>query len=222
MPYVYDYPRPMVTVDIFLLRFTGDALETLLIQRKHPPFEGMWALPGGFIEMEEKPLDSAHRELAEETGLGHIPLFPLGFAGDPGRDPRGRTITLIYGGILSPPFPQTTAGDDARRAEWFSLTQLPSLAFDHREIIENSLDEIRNRALWNAYALLFLPERFTRSDLEKLSLHLFETKEPGEMMLRFARKRKWVEETGEGGFCRLTAEVTILSSTFRENLPAWM
>ena len=136
MPYTYPYPRPMVTVDILLLRNGKSGDEVLLIQRKNPPFAGKWALPGGFIDENESLEDAARRELQEETGISGLPLTQLHAFGDPGRDPRGHTITIVYGAILPPTHPvKLAAGDDARKAAWFALDQLPPLAFDHAKII---------------------------------------------------------------------------------------
>ncbi|MFZ0391513.1 MAG: NUDIX hydrolase [Calditrichia bacterium] len=171
MSFTYDYPRPMVTADIYLLRKAEDALQLLLIQRQNEPFRRQWALPGGFIEIEEKLMTSALRELREETGLKDLPLRPLLSAGDPGRDPRGRTITIVYAGIPAPPFPRAVAGDDAGKARWFNLQQLPELAFDHAQICRSALEEIRFRAIWQLWLLMFLPETFTMETvLQTLSL----------------------------------------------------
>jgi 8-oxo-dGTP diphosphatase len=126
----------MVTVDILLLRKGKSSDEVLLIQRKNPPFADMWALPGGFVDENESLEDAAKRELREETGISDLPLQQLHAFGDPGRDPRGHTITIVYGAILPPEHPVTlAAGDDARNADWFPLGQLPPLAFDHAKII---------------------------------------------------------------------------------------
>lgn len=118
---------------------TADALlvvgnEVLLIQRKHGPFEGHWALPGGFVEVGERIPDAAHRELQEETGISGFVMKEFGTYGDPGRDPRGRVVSVIYW-IRLPEKPRSTAGDDAADARWYSFDQLPQLAFDHAQIL---------------------------------------------------------------------------------------
>jgi len=141
MLYTYEYPRPMVTVDIFLLKKQGDSPQVLLIQRGGEPFKGKWALPGGFVRMDEDIEAAAHRELREETGLQNIPLRQLGTYGAPGRDPRGRTITIVYGGEIPAGQPaQPSAGSDARNARWFPIDSLPELAFDHAKIIRECLE----------------------------------------------------------------------------------
>jgi len=138
MTYKYEYPRPMITVDILLFRYSKSDLEILLIQRKQPPFKNQWAFPGGYAKIEERLLDAAVRELMEETGVQADYLFPLHYADDPRRDPRGRTISFIFGGIVPPPFPEIRGGNDASRAAWHSLMNLPKLAFDHNDIVRRS------------------------------------------------------------------------------------
>jgi 8-oxo-dGTP diphosphatase len=128
----YAYPRPALTVDAVLVARTPTP-QVLLIQRKHPPFAGHWALPGGFVE-ENEPLEHAcRREVLEETGLACEQLHQLIAMGDPGRDPRGWTISVVFLGELNTPHP--IAGDDAERAEWFPWENLPPLAFDHAAIL---------------------------------------------------------------------------------------
>lgn len=139
--FCYDYPRPAVTVDIVV--FSSDTLDVLLIQRKHPPFEGHWALPGGFIEMEETLETSARRELAEETGVTDVALTEVGAFGAPSRDPRGRVITIAYATVIEKSTLNVKAGSDASEVGWFPNTELPELAFDHTEIIQKALERIK-------------------------------------------------------------------------------
>lgn len=138
--YTYAYPRPMVTVDAVV--FAGDtaAPQVALIRRKNEPFAGCWALPGGFVDMEEPLETAAARELAEETGLRDVPLKQFFTFGDVGRDPRGRNIAVAYLGRLPAPVPMR-AGDDAGEAAWFSVQALPRLAFDHDRIITLALKQ---------------------------------------------------------------------------------
>src|SRR6056297_2328876 len=137
MSYTYKYPRPSVTTDCLI--FTKQTVqEILLIERKNPPFEGKWALPGGFVEIDEDLEESAKRELQEETGLTNISLYQLQTFGKPGRDPRGRTISVAYYGFITSEGEKqkAIAGSDAKNVNWFDLNHLPSLAFDHDEIIQ--------------------------------------------------------------------------------------
>lgn len=127
----------MVCVDCII--FSGDCEKILLIQRGQEPFQNMWALPGGFIEMDETLAESAARELEEETGLRNIPLIQLAVFGDPDRDPRGRVISVVFWAKVNASEVKISAGSDAALAQWFDLECLPELAFDHREIIESAI-----------------------------------------------------------------------------------
>jgi 8-oxo-dGTP diphosphatase len=133
------YVRPMLTVDVVVL--TQAAVRSLvLIQRAHAPFAGDWALPGGFVEEGERLADAAPRELAEETGLrtGFMPLRLLGVYDTPGRDPRGWTVSVVY--LTTAPVELPVRGaDDAAEARWFHPDALPTLAFDHAQIIADAL-----------------------------------------------------------------------------------
>ncbi len=141
--YCYDYPRPSVTVDIVLLTDAFPHPKILLIRRKNPPFEDLWALPGGFLEMDETLEESALRELNEETNISDVELTQVGTFGHPDRDPRGRVITIAYVGIINSEQQKVVAGSDAAEVAWFSTLDLPHLAFDHSEIIEKALEGLK-------------------------------------------------------------------------------
>ncbi len=141
--YVYEWPRPMVTADAVVFVFFDGKPKLLLIQRKHEPFKDRWALPGGFIEMDEDLPDSAARELTEETGLTGVPLEQLHTFGKPGRDPRGRTITVAYFGVAEKNWDQIKAADDAANVDWFDIDHLPPMAFDHNEIARCAIERLK-------------------------------------------------------------------------------
>jgi 8-oxo-dGTP diphosphatase len=135
------YPRPMLTVDVVVLT-AGEPPDVLLIQRRNPPFQERWALPGGFVEEREPVASAAPRELAEETGLNVAGLELLGVYDTPGRDPRGWTVSVVY--LARVAAPEAVAGaDDARDARWFSAEELPDLAFDHGLILADALADAR-------------------------------------------------------------------------------
>lgn len=143
--YVYEWPRPMVTVDAAVFAFFDGRPRILLIQRKHEPYKDRWALPGGFIEMDEDLPAAAARELAEETGLSAVALEQLRTFGRPGRDPRGRAITVVYFGLMDHCEQQVKAADDAANVDWFDIDRLPSLAFDHGEIVACAIERLRQK-----------------------------------------------------------------------------
>ncbi len=134
MAYTYSFPRPAVTVDIIIFRQSGTDHEVLLIKRGNDPYKGKWALPGGFVDQDEPLEVAAGRELREECGLSGILLTQMHAFGNPGRDPRGHTVSVVYVGYL-PVGAEAKAGDDASEAEWFKLNDLPELAFDHIEVV---------------------------------------------------------------------------------------
>ena len=135
MTYIYDYPRPAVTADIIIFKIIKNLRSVLLIERKHPPFEGMWALPGGFLDMDETLEEAALRELQEETGITGVELKQFHTFSKVNRDPRHRTITTVFIGYANATI-TPVAGDDAANAQWFPINKLPSLAFDHGEVME--------------------------------------------------------------------------------------
>ncbi len=140
--FCYDYPRPSVTTDCVLFARTEDDLKVLLIERKFEPYKGKWAFPGGFLNMDEDIETGAKRELYEETGLQNVELQQLHTFGDIGRDPRGRVISVVYFAVIELDNHKAKAGDDAEKAEWFSVKNLPELAFDHSKILDFALNKI--------------------------------------------------------------------------------
>jgi 8-oxo-dGTP diphosphatase len=139
--YTYNYPKPSVTTDCILLKKNAHT-EILLIKRKHDPFMGKWALPGGFVEIDEDLEEGAKRELIEETGIENIQLTQFKTYGKPGRDPRGRTISVVYSGYVEEQKNDIKAGDDAAEVSWFDLGKLPALAFDHKFILEEFIAQL--------------------------------------------------------------------------------
>lgn len=140
--YTYDYPMPAVTVDVAVLRLV-EVPEILLIQRKDPPFKDCWALPGGFMEIEETLEEAARRELEEETGIKAGELIRFDTYDKPGRDPRGRTISQVFVLVWKESMGEPRAGSDAADLSWFDLNELPDLAFDHDVIIRDVISMIK-------------------------------------------------------------------------------
>ena len=140
MAYSYDYPRPAVTADCIVMTRETDP-KVLLIERGHEPFIGCWAFPGGFMNMDETTEQCAIRELEEETGLKVTDIQQLGAYSKVDRDPRGRTITVAYLAFVDKPLP-VKGQDDAAKAQWFSVKELPKLAFDHENIMMDALKRL--------------------------------------------------------------------------------
>jgi 8-oxo-dGTP diphosphatase len=130
--YIYEWPRPMVTVDAVVFNTSGDRPKILLIKRGNEPFKGQWAFPGGFVNMDEELETAISRELAEETGLTSVKLEQLHTFGKCGRDPRGRNITIVFIGVTKNS--KIKSGDDATDARWFSTDDLPQMGFDHNDV----------------------------------------------------------------------------------------
>jgi 8-oxo-dGTP diphosphatase len=137
MSYSYEYPRAALTVDCVVVGVAEDALKVLLVRRGRPPFEGCWALPGGFVNLDETLEDAARRELHEETGvdLTHTAIEQLGAFDALDRDPRERTISIVHLAFVKVSDHPLRAGDDASDAAWFPLADLPELAFDHAHVL---------------------------------------------------------------------------------------
>lgn len=143
MPYTYDYPRPAFTVDAIVFRKKEENYEVLLIKRKHDPFKGMWAFPGGFMDMDETAEHAVLRELREETGLTGVELRQLRTVSKVDRDPRGRTVSLVFYGFATPGQSGVEGADDASDAQWFAVNDLPPMAFDHDDIVNYAISYLK-------------------------------------------------------------------------------
>jgi 8-oxo-dGTP diphosphatase len=144
--YVYEWPRPMVTVDAAVFGLFGDRPRMLLVKRKNDPYAGKWAIPGGFIGIDEELEDAVARELKEETGLTGVALEQMHTFGTVGRDPRGRQITVCFMGIITQGQDKIKGGDDAAEAQWFDIDKLPpDMAFDHDRVSQFAIRELQKR-----------------------------------------------------------------------------
>ena len=172
-PYCYEWPRPGVTVDIVLFTVAGALndlrLQVLLIERDEPPWRGQWALPGGFVRENEDLPAAALRELEEETGIPEAILEQVEAVGTPGRDTRGHVITVVYVGLIAGDRHQLVARGDARAARWFDVRELPTLAFDHAELLQRGLRHLQRRLREEPVCFELLPETFTLSELQALT-----------------------------------------------------
>jgi 8-oxo-dGTP diphosphatase len=155
-----------VTVDIVIFTLREGSLQVLLVKRGVPPFEGQYAIPGGFIREDESLEEAALRELHEETGVRNVFLEQLYTFGDPKRDPRGRVITVAYYALITSDKLSLVAGADAAEAQWFPASGVPPLAFDHKSILDYALERLRNKLEYTTVGFQLLPEKFTLGELQ--------------------------------------------------------
>lgn len=174
--YTYDYPRPALTVDAVVFGVDLGVLKVLLIRRGIEPFSGMWAIPGGFVRMNESTEQAVARELKEETGLKNIFLEQLYTFSDPKRDPRERVVSVSYFALVSPAELKVVAGSDAAEVGWFPVhtdrydaaaLEVP-LAFDHVQILQVALARLRAKVRYQPVGFELLPRDFTLGELQVL------------------------------------------------------
>ncbi len=167
--YNYEYPRPALTVDCIVFGLDAELeLKVMLIQRNIPPFQGQWAIPGGFVRMDETLEAAALRELQEETGIQDVYLEQLYTFGDLGRDPRDRVVTVAYYALINLVEQKIQAATDARDAYWFPLSKIPQLAFDHAQILQTAIARLRGKIRYEPIGFELLPKNFTLPQLQKL------------------------------------------------------
>lgn len=164
----YKYPRPALTVDCVIFGLDDEELKVLLIERGLEPFEGRWAIPGGFVIPGESVDDAARRELLEETGLKNIFLEQLYTFGRPDRDPREHVVSVAYYALTNLSGHQVQADTDARSAAWFAVHDVPELAFDHDEILEMALRRLQGKVRYQPIGFELLPRKFTLTQLQRL------------------------------------------------------
>ena len=181
----YEFPRPALTVDIVVFALDEDDLKVMLIERDLEPFAGRWALPGGFVRVEETLDEAARRELLEETGLKDIYLEQLYTFGEVQRDPRERVVTVAYYALVNLEGHQVRASTDARNAAWFGMGDLPDLAFDHETILDTALDRLRGKVRYQPIGFELLPDKFPLRSLQ----HLYEVVLDRELDKRNFRKK---------------------------------
>lgn len=174
--YTYDYPRPAMTSDAVVLTFNGKEIEILLIQRGQEPFKGFWALPGGFMKMDETIEECTIRELREETGIDNPYLTQFKVFSSVDRDPRGRVVTVASYALIKKE--NLTAGDDADNADWFTIPQTNELqlAFDHEEIIREAFNRLREDIHFRPVGFELLDDEFTMAQLQRIYEQILNTK----------------------------------------------
>jgi 8-oxo-dGTP diphosphatase len=171
----YEFPRPALAVDAVVFGFDEGDLKVLLIQRELAPFAGTWALPGGFVRVEESLEDAVRRELQEETGLERVFLEQLFTFGETERDPRERVVSVAYYGLVKLSDHRIRAATDARNVAWFAAAETPSLAFDHDRILETALERLKGKVRYQPVGFELLAPKFTLSQLQHLYEAILET-----------------------------------------------
>lgn len=166
LKYCYKYPHPSVTTDCVIFGFDGTQLRVLLVERGVEPFKGKWALPGGFLRMDESAEQGAKRELWEETGLSTAYINQFYTFTAPDRDPRERVITIAFYALVR--MQEVKGGDDAANAQWFALDDVPALAFDHDQILRRATKELRQQIHFEPVGFELLSNEFTIKELQLL------------------------------------------------------
>jgi 8-oxo-dGTP diphosphatase len=185
MPYTYQYPRAALTVDCVVFGYDEGELKVLLIERGLEPFKGRWALPGGFVRVEETLDEAARRELEEEAGLKNVFLEQLYTFGAVDRDPRERVVSVAYYALVKLSDHRVKAATDAANAAWFPISKIPKLAFDHAEILAVALARLKGKVRYEPIGFELLPPKFTLSQLQ----HLYEAVLGAALDKRNFRKR---------------------------------
>jgi len=195
----YEYPRPALTVDcvVFGCDLEAERLDVLLIRRGREPFKGSWALPGGFVLADESLDDAAARELAEETGVERVYLEQLYTFGAPGRDPRGRVVSVAYYALVKPSDYKAIADTDAADAAWHPISDLPELAFDHADILDAAYQRLSAKVRYQPVGFELLPERFTLSQLQGLYEIILQKEVDKRNFQRKIHRMGILRETGE-------------------------
>lgn len=168
MAFTYQYPHPAVTTDVVVFTIQDSALKVLLVMRGGEPFKGSWALPGGFIKMDEDLETGALRELREETGVKDVYIEQLATFGAVNRDPRERVITVAYYALIPSEKLVLKAATDADATAWFAINKLPTLAFDHKEILTLARKRLSAKIDYSTLAFQFLPDLFTLTDVQSV------------------------------------------------------
>ncbi len=166
--YQYEYPRPALASDCVIFGFDGGDLKVLLTEREKEPFKNKWALPGGFVFIEETTEECAKRILHEKTGIKNVFVEQLFTFSEIDRDPRERIVSVSYYALVNTYQYELIAGRDTLKTEWFALSDLPKLGFDHAKIIKMALQRIKGKVNYQPIGFELLNEKFTLSQLQQL------------------------------------------------------
>ena len=194
--YTYKYPHPSVTTDCVIFGFDGKDLNILLVERGLEPFKGSWALPGGFLKMDETVEECAKRELMEETNVSNVFLEQFHTFSAVDRDPRERVITVAFYALVKPSDYEVIGGDDAAQAEWFNQNELPPLAFDHEDVLNMAKDCLKEKLRTKPIAFKLLNDKFSMTELQTLYEVILDTKYDRRNFYRKALSSGFLSEEG--------------------------
>ncbi len=195
--YSYDYPHPAVTTDVVIFSIRDNQLKLLLIKRGGNPYQGKWALPGGFVNPDESLDDGARRELREETGLSGVFLEQLYTFGNPERDPRERVITVAYYALISSDQISLCAATDAEAVGWFAMDEFSELAFDHEKIVAMAHERLAAKLDYSTLAFQFMPSEFTLTALQSVYEIILQEEIDKRNFRKWVLALEKIEETGE-------------------------
>jgi 8-oxo-dGTP diphosphatase len=194
--YQYDYPHPAVTTDVVIFSIRDNDLKLLLIKRGGTPFKGKWALPGGFVRLDESLEEGARRELQEETGLSGVYLEQLYTFGEPQRDPRERVITVAYYALIPSEQVSLCAATDAEAVGWFDMDELPPLAFDHTKIVRMAHERLAAKLDYSTIAFQFMGPEFTLTELQSVYEIILQDDIDKRNFRKWVLAMEKIEETG--------------------------
>lgn len=186
-----------ISVDSVIFGYTEGKLKVALIERKKPPFVGLWVIPGGFMENDETVEETAVRELEEETGIKDVYLEQFHVFSKLGRDPRGRTITVAFFALINADKSELVATEDAAKAKWWPAYSLPPLAFDHEEIYPKALEALRRAIKTKPLAFELLPKYFTLTQMQNLYEEIFHIKIDKRNFRKKIAKLEFIKDTGK-------------------------
>ncbi|WP_455387568.1 NUDIX hydrolase [Petrachloros mirabilis] len=195
--YQYEFPHPAVTVDIVIFTIRDGELKLLLVRRAGEPYRRKWALPGGFVRMEESLDQAARRELEEETGVSGVFLEQLYTFGEPDRDPRERVITVAYYALIPSDRVQLRAATDAEAVGWFGMEETPELAFDHVDIVVQAHERLAAKLDYSTIAFQFMPAEFTLGELQAVYETILQEEVDKRNFRKWVLALEQIEETGE-------------------------
>ncbi len=195
--YQYKYPHPALTTDVVIFTIRDKELKLLLIMRGGEPYKGKWALPGGFVNLDEDLETGARRELEEETGIQDVYLEQLYTFGAVGRDPRERVITVAYYALIPSDQIQLRAATDAEAVGWFSMNELPELAFDHKTIVEMAHQRLTAKLDYSTIAFQFMSDEFTLSELQEVYEIILQEDIDKRNFRKWVLALEQIEETGK-------------------------